>query len=109
MAQDFLITHFFNPPRYLRLLEVVIGKDTRKEVVDSVRNFCDVKLGKSVIVCHDTPGFIGNRIGVFWMQAGVNEAIKQNVSIEVADAVMSKPVGIPKTGIFGLLDLVGVV
>lgn len=108
LAQDFLITHFFNPPRYLRLLEVVIGKDTRADAVKTVRDFCDIKLGKSVIVCHDTPGFIGNRIGVFWMQVGVNEAIKQNVPIEVADAVMSKPVGIPKTGIFGLLDLVGV-
>lgn len=108
MAQDFLITHFFNPPRYLRLLEIVTGKDTRPDAVKAIRDFCDIKLGKSVILCHDTPGFIGNRIGVFWMQAGVNEAIKQNVPIEVADAVMSKPVGIPKTGIFGLLDLVGV-
>lgn len=106
--KDFLITHFFNPPRYMRLLELVVGKDTRKDAVKTVREFCDVRLGKGVVDCHDTPGFIANRLGVYWLTAGVNEAIKQGVSIEVADAVMSKPVGIPKTGVFGLIDLVGI-
>lgn len=106
--KDFMITHFFNPPRYMRLLELVVGKDTRKDAVDTVREFCDVRLGKGVVDCHDTPGFIANRLGVYWLTAGVNEAIKQGISIEVADAVMSKPVGIPKTGIFGLIDLVGI-
>ncbi len=107
-AKDFLITHFFNPPRYMRLLELVIGKDTRKDAVDTVREFCDVQLGKGVVVCHDTPGFIANRLGVFWLTAGLKEAVERNVPIEVADAVMSKPVGIPKTGVFGLVDLVGI-
>jgi len=107
-AADFLITHFFNPPRYMRLLELVYSPTTRTDAVKTVRDFCDIFLGKGVVVCHDTPGFIANRLGVFWMQAGVNAAIEQNVPIEVADAVMSKPVGIPKTGIFGLLDLVGI-
>ncbi|OIN85777.1 MAG: 3-hydroxyacyl-CoA dehydrogenase [Alphaproteobacteria bacterium CG1_02_46_17] len=107
-ASDFLITHFFNPPRYMRLLELVTGKDTRPEIIREVANFCDVKLGKGVVTCHDTPGFIANRLGVFWMQMGVNVAVERNVPIEIADAVMSKPVGIPKTGIFGLIDLVGV-
>ena len=107
-AGDFLITHFFNPPRYMRLLELVTGKDTRPEIITEVANFCDVKLGKGVVTCHDTPGFIANRLGVFWMQMGVNAAIEKSVPIEVADAVMSKPVGIPKTGIFALIDLVGV-
>lgn len=106
--QDFLITHFFNPPRYMRLLELVVGKNTRADAVKMVREFCDVNLGKGVVQCHDTPGFIANRLGVFWLTAGVNEAIKQGVSVEVADAVMSKPVGIPKTGVFGLIDLVGI-
>ncbi|MCD8494128.1 MAG: 3-hydroxyacyl-CoA dehydrogenase NAD-binding domain-containing protein [Alphaproteobacteria bacterium] len=106
--KDFLITHFFNPPRYMRLLELVVGKNTRADAVKEVRAFCDVNLGKGVVKCNDTPGFIANRLGVFWLTAGVNEAIKQNISIELADAVMSKPVGIPKTGVFGLIDLVGI-
>lgn len=106
--KDFLITHFFNPPRYMRLLELIVGKDTRPEVTETVREFCDVRLGKGVVACHDTPGFIANRLGVYWLTVGVNEAIKQGVSIEEADAVMSKPVGIPKTGVFGLIDLVGI-
>ncbi len=106
--QDFMITHFFNPPRYMRLLELVTSKDTRQDAIDTVRKFCDERLGKGVVTCNDTAGFIANRLGVFWLTAGVNEAIKQGVSIEIADAVMSKPVGIPKTGIFGLIDLVGI-
>lgn len=106
--KDFMITHFFNPPRYMRLLELVVGEKTRKDAVEIVQQFCDVNLGKGVVSCHDTPGFIANRLGVFWLTAGVNEAIKQGVSVEQADAVMSKPCGIPKTGVFGLIDLVGI-
>lgn len=107
-AKDFLITHFFNPPRYMRLLELVIGPKTNKESAARIREFCDVNLGKGVVVCHDTPGFIANRIGTFWLQAALNETIKQGTPIEVVDGVMSKPVGIPKTGVFGLVDLIGV-
>ncbi len=107
-AKDFLITHFFNPPRYMRLLEMVTGKKTRKDAIGTVREFCDVNLGKGVVDCHDTPGFIANRLGVFWLTEGINQAIAQNVSVEIADAIMSRPVGIPKTGIFGLLDLIGI-
>jgi len=106
--KDFLITHFFNPPRYMRLLEIVTGPKTREDAADTVREFCDIHLGKGVVDCHDTPGFIANRLGVFWLTEGINQAITQNVSIEIADAVMSKPVGIPKTGVFGLLDLIGI-
>ncbi|MEM7650586.1 MAG: 3-hydroxyacyl-CoA dehydrogenase NAD-binding domain-containing protein [Pseudomonadota bacterium] len=107
-AKDFMITHFFNPPRYMRLLELIVGEKTDKKAVEIIREICDVKLGKGVVQCHDTPGFIANRLGVFWLTAGVNEALKQNIPIELADAVMSKPVGIPKTGIFALIDLVGI-
>ncbi|MGB4058451.1 MAG: 3-hydroxyacyl-CoA dehydrogenase NAD-binding domain-containing protein [Alphaproteobacteria bacterium] len=106
--KDFLITHFFNPPRYMRLLELVIGKNTRKDAIETVREFCDVRLGKGVVQCNDTPGFIANRLGVYWLTAGLNEAINLGLSIEAADAIMSKPVGIPKTGVFGLMDLVGI-
>ncbi|MEZ5918866.1 MAG: 3-hydroxyacyl-CoA dehydrogenase NAD-binding domain-containing protein [Alphaproteobacteria bacterium] len=107
-AADFLITHFFNPPRYMRLLELVVSDKTRKDAAAEIREFCDVRLGKGVVQCHDTPGFIANRLGVFWLTAGINEALNQGVSVEIADAVMSKPCGIPKTGIFGLVDLVGI-
>ncbi len=106
--QDFMITHFFNPPRYMRLLELITSKDTRKEAIETVKDFCDVCLGKGVVICKDTPGFIANRLGVFWLTAGINEAIKQGISIETADAVMGRPCGIPKTGVFALIDLVGV-
>lgn len=107
-AKHFMITHFFNPPRYMRLLELVVGEKTDAKAAQRIQDFCDIQLGKGVVPCHDTPGFIANRLGVFWLQAGVNEAIKQNISVEIADAVMSRPVGIPKTGVFGLIDLVGI-
>ena len=107
-AKDFLITHFFNPPRYLRLLEVVAGPATRPDALEAIRSFGDRKLGKTVIQCKDTPGFVGNRIGVYWMQAAFTEAFEVNLSVEEADLAMGRPLGIPKTGIFGLADLVGI-
>jgi 3-hydroxyacyl-CoA dehydrogenase len=107
-AKDFMITHFFNPPRYMRLLELVVGEKTDKKAAATIAKICDETLGKGVVRCHDKPGFIANRLGVFWLTAGINEAIKAGISVETADAVMSKPVGIPKTGIFGLIDLVGI-
>ncbi|EGW20772.1 3-hydroxyacyl-CoA dehydrogenase/enoyl-CoA hydratase family protein [Methylobacter tundripaludum] len=105
--QRFMITHFFNPPRYMRLLELVSGAATRPELVAAVSRFADTHLGKDSVICKDTPGFIGNRIGIYWLQCGLLEAIKLGLTVEQADAVMSAPFGIPKTGIFGLLDLVG--
>jgi 3-hydroxyacyl-CoA dehydrogenase len=104
----FLITHFFNPPRYLRLLELVTGPQTNPEITKTIRDFCDKTLGKGIVPCHDTPGFIANRIGTFWMQAGLNNAIENNVAIDLADTVMGAPLGIPRTALFGLIDLVGV-
>lgn len=106
-AADFLITHFFNPPRYMRLLEVVGGTKTRADVLDTVSHFADAKLGKGVVRCKDRPGFIANRLGVFWLQAAVVEAFDMALDIEEADAIIGKPMGIPKTGVFALLDLVG--
>ena len=108
MVPDFLITHFFNPPRYMRLLEVVAGPKTRKDAVTTIRDFGDVRLGKGVVLCKDTPGFIGNRIGIYWMQNAVVQAINMGLSVDEADAIGSRPFGIPKTGVFGLLDLIGI-
>ena len=106
-ARDFVITHFFNPPRYMRLLEIVAGPHTRPDAVDVVAAFSDHRLGKSVVRCKDTPGFIANRIGTLWIQAAINGALDQGITVEEADAVVGRPMGIPKTGIFGLIDLVG--
>ncbi|MCZ6466324.1 MAG: 3-hydroxyacyl-CoA dehydrogenase NAD-binding domain-containing protein [Alphaproteobacteria bacterium] len=106
-ARDFLITHFFNPPRYMRLLELVAGEKTRADALQAVRRFADVALGKGVVDCKDTPGFIANRIGIYWLQCGVLEAMEAGLTVEEADAVCGRPMGIPKTGVFGLLDLVG--
>ena len=106
-AGDFCITHFFNPPRYMRLLEVVRGPDTRPEAIAAVSRFADLRLGKSVVSCKDRPGFIGNRLGVFWITCAVVEAFEQGLEVEEVDAVIGKPMGFPKTGVFGLIDLVG--
>jgi 3-hydroxyacyl-CoA dehydrogenase len=105
--EHFFIAHFFNPPRYMRLLEFVAGPETRPEVVENLRLFGDERLGKSVVTCHDTPGFVANRIGTYWLHASVMEALRQNIGVEEADAVLGRPAGVPKTGVFGLLDLVG--
>jgi 3-hydroxyacyl-CoA dehydrogenase len=107
-VQDFLISHFFNPPRRMRLLELVAGPQTRPEAIAAVTRACDIALGKSVVLAKDTPGFIGNRIGVFWLLAAMHEAIALGLDVEEADAVLGKPFGIPATGLFGLLDLVGI-
>lgn len=106
--KHFMITHFFNPPRYMRLLELVVGEETTDSGAETIRNFADVRLGKGVVNCKDTPGFIANRIGCYWMTVGVLDAIELDVSVEEADAVMGRPLGIPKTGVFGLLDLIGI-
>ncbi len=107
MQQDFCITHFFNPPRYMRLLEVVAGPETRPEAIIAVTAFADEKLGKAVVKAKDTPGFIANRIGVYWMQCAVNAARELGLTVEEADAVMGKPIGAPKSGVFDLMDIVG--
>jgi len=106
-TRDFLITHFFNPPRYMRLVEIITGTNTDPELAQIVCHFADHVLGKSIVRCKDSPGFIANRLGVYWLQVGVVEAIDAGLSVEEADAVIGKPMGIPPTGVFGLIDLVG--
>ncbi len=106
--KDFCITHFFNPVRYMDLLEIVKSENNDLNKIDSLKKFCEISLGKGAIVCNDTPGFLGNRIGVFAMQVAMTEAFKMKMSIEEADAVFGRPMGIPKTGVFGLYDLIGI-
>jgi len=106
--KDFCITHFFNPVRYMGLLEIVKNENNDLEKINSLKKFCEEELGKGAIVCNDTPGFLGNRVGVYAMQIAMTEAFKMKLSIEEADAVFGRPMGIPKTGVFGLYDLIGI-
>lgn len=107
LKSRFAITHFFNPPRYMRLLELVKGPNTQSEVVEKLRSFCDQVLGKGVVECKDSPAFIANRIGQFWTGKAIRAAFDRGLTVEEADAINGKPFGIPKTGVFALMDLVG--
>ena len=104
---NFLITHFFNPPRYLKLLEIVTSNETNQNLKTKIINFCDIHLGKSVIETKDTPGFIGNRIGIFWMERAVVEALNADLTVEETDSIIMNIFNVPKTGIFGLIDIIG--
>jgi 3-hydroxyacyl-CoA dehydrogenase len=105
---DFLITHFFNPPRYMRLIEIVRGRHSDAAVAGKVEDFVDRFLGKRIVRAKDTPGFIANRIGTYWLAVAINAAMDQGLTVEEADQIGGRPMGVPKTGIFGLIDLVGV-
>ena len=106
--KDFCITHFFNPVRYMGLLEIVKNEDNDLSKINQLKEFCEVELGKGAIVCNDTPGFLGNRVGVYAMQIAMTEAFKMKLTVEEADAIFGRPMGIPKTGVFGLYDLIGI-
>ena len=106
--KDFCITHFFNPVRYMGLLEIVKNEDNDLNKINQLKEFCEIELGKGAIVCNDTPGFLGNRVGVYAMQIAMTEAFKMKLSVEEADAIFGRPMGIPKTGVFGLYDLIGI-
>lgn len=106
--RDFVITHFFNPPRHMRLLEVVSHPKVAAETLAKVERSADVHLGKVVVMARDTPGFIANRIGCYWMAVSALEAIRLGLTAEEADSVLSQALGMPRTGIFGLFDLVGI-
>ncbi|MDC2969900.1 3-hydroxyacyl-CoA dehydrogenase NAD-binding domain-containing protein [Candidatus Pelagibacter sp.] len=106
--KDFCITHFFNPVRYMGLLEIVKNEDNDLNKINQLKEFCETELGKGAIICNDTPGFLGNRVGVYAMQIAMTEAFKMKLSVEEADAIFGRPMGIPKTGVFGLYDLIGI-
>lgn len=100
-------THFFNPVRYLPLLEIIPTKDTAPHVVEFYMNYGEQFLGKTTIQCKDTPGFVGNRIGVYTIGKVLELAYKHGLSIEEADFFTGQVIGRPKTGTFKLSDLVG--
>jgi 3-hydroxyacyl-CoA dehydrogenase len=103
----FLGTHFFNPPRYMRLMELIPTEDTDPGVLDFVADFSGNRLGKGVVIAKDTPNFIANRVGVHAMMATVDVMQEMGLTIEEVDAVTGPAIGRPKTATFKLGDLVG--
>lgn len=106
--KHFCGTHFFNPPRYLELLEIIPSEETDSKVVDFLADYCDVYLGKTTVICKDTPAFIGNRIGVYAIMLTIKLMREMELSIEQVDELTGKAVGRPKTATFRTADLVGV-
>ena len=108
IRRRWLGTHFFNPPRYMRLVEFIVTPETDLPAVASVESFAQVYLGKLVVRAHDTPNFIANRIGTFVMLNTFRTMLDQGLSIEETDALTGAAIGWPKTGTFRLADMVGI-
>src|SRR5699024_7992207 len=107
MQKHFLGTHFFNPPRYLKLLEVIPTKHTDPEVLSFMKQFGEDVLGKGVVEAKDTPNFIANRIGTYGLLVTVQEMLKANLSISQVDSLTGPLIGRPKSATFRTLDVVG--
>ena len=106
--KHFCGTHFFNPPRYLRLLEVIPGPDTSPEVIDFLMHYGDLFLGKSTVECRDTPAFIANRVGVFSIMSLLHLVEKNNYTVDEIDILTGTVLGRPKSATFRTSDLVGI-
>ena len=104
----FFGTHFFNPPRYMRLVEIIPTAQTAPEAITTIAHLCDQRLGKSIVHSHDTPNFIANRIGTFSMMNAVRLMMEQHFTIEEVDALTGTALGWPRTGTFRLADMVGI-
>src|SRR6202166_469403 len=100
-------THFFNPPRYMRLVEIIPTPDTDHAAIDAVAHFCDLHLGKGIVLAKDTPNFIGNRIGTFSVLNVMRLMQEMDLSIEDVDALTGQAVGWPRSATFRTIDLVG--
>lgn len=101
-------THFFNPPRYMRLMEIIATPESDPEAIAAITNFAEVHLGKTVVPAHDTPNFIANRIGTFAMLNTFRAMRQMGLSVEEVDALTGSAIGWPKTGTFRLADMVGI-
>jgi len=106
--KHFCGTHFFNPPRYLRLLEIIPTPDTDPSVIDFLMHYGDLYLGKTTVLCKDTPAFIANRIGVFGIMALFSLVDKMNLTIDEVDALTGPIIGRPKSATFRTADVVGI-
>jgi 3-hydroxyacyl-CoA dehydrogenase len=107
MKKRFLVTHFFNPVRYMKLLEIIAGKETDPAIVDKVARFGEQVLGKGIVHGKDTPNFVANRIGVFAMMHLIKLAIAEGFTVEEVDAIFGAPLGRPKSAVFRTADVVG--
>ncbi|WP_127579314.1 3-hydroxyacyl-CoA dehydrogenase/enoyl-CoA hydratase family protein [Paenibacillus koleovorans] len=107
LRQHFMGTHFFNPPRYMPLVEVIPGPDTSPGLVGGMKRFIEKVLGKGVVVAKDTPNFIANRIGTYGLLVTLDEMLQGGYSVEEVDAVTGPALGRPKSATFRTLDLVG--
>lgn len=107
LKERFMGMHFFNPPRYMKLLEIIPGEQTKKDVVDFMVKFSESTLGKGVVICKDRPNFIGNRIGSFDMSNAGKVMMDKGLKIEELDTIIGKSLGRPSSSIFGTIDLVG--
>ncbi|MDQ6421312.1 3-hydroxyacyl-CoA dehydrogenase NAD-binding domain-containing protein [Paenibacillus sp. LHD-117] len=105
--EHFAATHFFNPPRYMKLVEIVPTADTGAEVTELLAELCVKRLGKGVVIARDTPNFIANRIGTYGMLVTLEDTIRYGLTVEEADALTGPAMGRPKTATFRMLDLVG--
>ncbi|MBE3589446.1 MAG: enoyl-CoA hydratase/isomerase family protein [Firmicutes bacterium] len=103
----FMGTHFFNPPRYMRLLELIPGPETDPQLLERIRQFAERRLGKGVVVAHDTPNFIANRLGTYATQVTIAEMRARGLSVDAVDAITGPAMGHPKSATFRTLDLVG--
>lgn len=106
--RHFLGTHFFNPPRYLKLLELIPTAETLPVVTEAIGRFCELRLGKGVVVCKDTPNFIANRLAFGSGAFALDFILAEGYSVEEVDALTGPLIGRPKTATFRLIDLVGV-
>jgi 3-hydroxyacyl-CoA dehydrogenase len=107
LRRHFLGTHFFNPPRYLHLAEVIPGPGTDPAILRDISAFCDVRLGKGVALCKDTPNFIGNRIGSFFGATIHKLTVEQDLTIEEVDALTGPLIGLPRSASYRLMDIIG--
>jgi 3-hydroxyacyl-CoA dehydrogenase len=106
--RHFLGTHFFNPPRYMKLLEIIPTRDTAKDVVEFMSHFGEYRLGKGIVLCKDTPNFIGNRVGSGTGAFAMDFILKNGYTVDEVDAITGPLMGRPKTATFRLMDLVGI-
>jgi len=107
VKERFLGTHFFNPPRYMKLLEIISGPETKPEVIDFMSTFGEEILGKGIVICKDVPNFVANRIGVFDISNAITLMLEMELTIPELDAIIGKALGRPGSAICGTMDLVG--
>ena len=107
VAERFLGTHFFNPPRYMKLLEIIPGPQTKAEIIDVMADFCEKVLGKGVVFAKDTPNFIANRVGIFSSMQAIQTMLEMDLTPEEVDKMTGPVIGHPKSATFRTADLVG--